>query len=71
MWLMLFAHVKVAYEQLSFENVVWVEAGEMSLRKAHNYLTGVRRPFGQAGPLRYGEQGCHGFGKDCCGNATA
>ena len=36
---MLFAHLKAAYEQLTFDNVVWVEADEMNLRKGHNYLT--------------------------------
>jgi hypothetical protein len=36
---MLFAHVKAAYERLSFENVVWVGADEMNRRKGHNYLT--------------------------------
>ena len=39
MWRMLFAHVKAAYERLSFENVVWVGADEMNRRKGHNYLT--------------------------------
>jgi transposase len=38
-WRMLFAHVKAAYERLSFENVVWVGADEMNLRKGHNHLT--------------------------------
>jgi transposase len=36
---MLFAHVKAAYERLSFENVVWVGADEMNRRKEQNYLT--------------------------------
>ncbi len=39
MWRMLFAHVKAAYERLSFENVIWVGADEMNRRKGHNYLT--------------------------------
>ncbi len=39
MWRMLFAHVKAAYERLSFENVVWVGADEMNLLKGHKYLT--------------------------------
>ena len=39
MWRMLFAHVKAAYERLSFENVVWVGAAEMNRRKGDNYLT--------------------------------
>ena len=39
MWRMLFAHVKAAYERLSFDNVVWVGADEMNRRKGHNYLT--------------------------------
>jgi transposase len=39
MWRMLFAHVKAAYERLSFENLVWVGADEMNRRKEHNYLT--------------------------------
>jgi transposase-like protein len=32
MWRMLFAHVKAAYERLSFDNVVWVGADEMNRR---------------------------------------
>ena len=39
MWRMLFAHVKAAYERLSFDNVVRVGADEMNRRKGHNYLT--------------------------------
>jgi hypothetical protein len=39
MWRMLFAHVKAAYERLSFENVVWVGADEMNRRKEHNDMT--------------------------------
>jgi transposase len=39
MWRMLFAHVKVAHAQLSFDTVVWVGADEMNRRKGHNYLT--------------------------------
>ncbi len=39
MWRMLFAHVKAAYERLSFDTVVWVGADEMNRRKGHNYLT--------------------------------
>jgi hypothetical protein len=39
MWRMLFAHVKAAYERLSFKNVVWVGDDEMNRRKRHNYLT--------------------------------
>ena len=39
MWRMIFAHVKAAYERLSFDTVVWVGADEMNRRKGHNYLT--------------------------------
>ncbi len=39
MWRMRFAHVKAAYERLSFDTVVWVGADEMTRRKWHNYLT--------------------------------
>ena len=39
-WRMLFAHVKAAYERLSFDNVVRLGADKMSRRKGHNYLTG-------------------------------
>ncbi len=39
MWRMLLAHVKAAYERLSFDTVVWVGADEMNRRKGHNYLT--------------------------------
>jgi hypothetical protein len=39
MWRMLFAHVKVGYERLSFENVVWVVADEMNRRNGYYYLT--------------------------------
>ncbi len=31
--------MKAAYERLSFENVIWVGAEEMNLRRGHNYLT--------------------------------
>jgi transposase len=36
---MLFAHVREAYERLSFDTVVWVGADEMNRRKGRNYLT--------------------------------
>jgi len=36
---MLFADVKAAHAQLSFDNMVWVRAHEMNRRKGHNYLT--------------------------------
>jgi transposase len=39
LWRMLFAHVKAAWTELSWENVVWVGADEMNRRKGHNYLT--------------------------------
>jgi transposase len=39
LWRALFAHVAAAWAELSWENVVWVGADEMSRRKGHNYLT--------------------------------
>jgi transposase len=39
LWRMLFAHVRLAYAQLTMEDVVWVGADEMNRRKGHNYLT--------------------------------
>jgi transposase len=39
LWRILFAHVQAAWEQLSWEKVVWVGADEMNRRKGHNYLT--------------------------------
>jgi hypothetical protein len=36
---MLYAHVNAALARLSFDNLVWVIAGEMSRRNGHNYLT--------------------------------
>jgi transposase len=39
LWRALFAHVDAAWEDLSWENVVWVGADEMNRRKGHNYLT--------------------------------
>ena len=39
MWRVLFAHVKAAYERLSFDNVVWVGADKLNRRKGYNSLT--------------------------------
>lgn len=39
LWRALFAHVAAAWNDLSWENVVWVGADEMNRRKGHNYLT--------------------------------
>ena len=39
MWRMLFANVKAAQAQLSFDNLVCVGADEINRRKGHNYLT--------------------------------
>ncbi len=39
LWRILFAHVDAAWEDLSWENVVWVGADEMNRRKGHHYLT--------------------------------
>jgi transposase len=39
LWRMLFAHVKAAWTELSWENVVWVGADEMNRRKGHDDLT--------------------------------
>ena len=39
LWRTLFAHVKAAWKELSWEEVVWVGADEMNRRKGHNYLT--------------------------------
>jgi transposase len=39
LWRVLFAHVDAAWEELSWENVVWVGADEMNRKKGHNYLT--------------------------------
>ena len=39
LWRILFAHVDAAWEDLSWENVVWVGADEMNRKKGHNYLT--------------------------------
>ncbi len=36
---LLFAHVKAAFEQLSFDNAVSVGADEINRRKGHNSLT--------------------------------
>ena len=38
-WRMLPAHVKAAHARLSFDNVVWVGADEVSRRERRNYLT--------------------------------
>jgi transposase len=39
LWRALFAHVEAAWQDLSWENVIWVEADEMNRKKGHNYLT--------------------------------
>jgi transposase len=39
LWRALFAHVDAAWEDLSWEEVVWVGADEMNRKKGHNYLT--------------------------------
>lgn len=39
LWRALFAHVDAAWQDLSWENVVWVGADEMNRKKGHNYLT--------------------------------
>jgi transposase len=39
LWRALFAHVDAAWEELSWEDVVWVGADEMNRKKGHNYLT--------------------------------
>ena len=39
LWRALFAHVEAAWQDLSWENVVWVGADEMNRKKGHNYLT--------------------------------
>jgi len=39
LWRALFAHVDAAWQELSWENVVWVGADEMNRKKGHNYLT--------------------------------
>lgn len=40
LWRALFAHVDAAWQDLSWENVIWVGADEMNRKKGHNYLTG-------------------------------
>jgi len=32
-------HVDAAWQDLSWENVIWVGADEMNRKKGHNYLT--------------------------------
>ncbi len=44
-WRMLFAHVKAAYERLSFKNVVRVGTDKMNRRKGHNYLAVFADPL--------------------------
>src|ERR1035437_7827635 len=39
LWRALFAPVDAAWQDLSWENVLWVEADEMNGKKGHNYLT--------------------------------
>jgi len=39
LWRALFAHVAAAWQDLSWEQVVWVGADEMNRQKGHNYLT--------------------------------
>ena len=39
LWRALFAHVNAAWQDLSWENVIWVGADEMNRKKGHNYLT--------------------------------
>jgi transposase len=39
LWRALFAHVEAAWQDLSWENVIWVGADEMNRKKGHNYLT--------------------------------
>jgi transposase len=39
LWRTLFAHVDAAWQDLSWENVIWVGADEMNRKKGHNYLT--------------------------------
>ena len=39
MWRLFFAHVKAAYERLSFDKVVWVGADGINRRKGHNHQT--------------------------------
>ncbi|MGA2868114.1 MAG: ISL3 family transposase [Verrucomicrobiota bacterium] len=38
-WRALFAHVEAAWQDLSWEKVIWVGADEMNRKKGHNYLT--------------------------------
>jgi len=37
LWRALFAHVDAAWQDLSWENVIWVGADEMNRKKGHNY----------------------------------
>ena len=39
LWRALFAHVDAAWQDLSWENVIWVGADEMNRKQGHNYLT--------------------------------
>jgi transposase len=39
LWRALFAHVDAAWQDLNWENVVWVGADEMNRKKGHNDLT--------------------------------
>ena len=39
LWRALFAHVDAAWQDLSWEEVIWVGADEMNRKKGHNYLT--------------------------------
>jgi len=39
LWRTLFAHVQAAWQDLSWEEVVWVGADEMNRKKGHHYLT--------------------------------
>jgi len=39
LWRMIFADVDAAWQELSWENVIWVGADEMNRKKGHNYLT--------------------------------
>jgi transposase len=39
LWRALFAHMDAAWQDLSWENVIWVGADEMNRKKGHNYLT--------------------------------
>ena len=73
MWRMLFAHVKAAYERLSFDNVVWVGADKLNRRKGYNSLTVFAELMAKGvSPLR--PSGMLQFGRllllNCCGTTA-